>query len=276
MESVGCVEAWRDAPDQQALGEPVRLEDLTHPTWLVRRGHALEEISMAKSAPVLFDLDGVIIDNCRFEQRVTSFIISELASKRGWTLNQAETAWKASLSENRDAPRWHDYAFHCENLGLGNVWQTAHIASRRFLSPVPNIEKALAVASHCGGCWIASDATLWVIHFKLQAVGIDANTFVETFSLDRCGLSKTRDEYWLAVRDCLTPKTDFCVYVDNRLDLLAKASAIIERIRLIWLPTPDHPDSLGFVRQAARAALDKVDQVSPTTLADAVAAALYL
>lgn len=221
---------------------------------------------MTHPVPVIFDLDGVMVDNCHFERRVASLIVDELARQRDWSLERAESEWNACLERHRDNVRWHDYSFHCEKLGLGEIWKRAHIESRQLLSSFPQIQDVLKAVSMYGEPWIASDATSWVIRFKLETVGIAMHRFVEIFSLDRCGVAKKHDDYWLAVRDQLASRESVCVYIDNRLDLLAHASSILPHVRPIWLPTPDHPQSLGFANDLVRSSISGLRQASLETL----------
>ena len=84
---------------------------------------------------ILLDLDGVIVDSQAFEISVTAKIIAAIAAKRQLDEEAARQTWAGCLREAQSSPRWHDYAFHCSQLELGEVWKIpAHQESESLLS----------------------------------------------------------------------------------------------------------------------------------------------
>lgn len=219
---------------------------------------------------ILFDLDGVLVDNVDFEHAVTQGIIQEIARRKRISAVQAKNAWDAKLAEHRDHDRWHDYALHCEALGLPDLWRASHEGLRQLIRPMPRASEAIEVAMTRGSCWLASDATDWVVHFKLRAVGIDPGVFQERFTLDRCGVGKGAAQYWAQVRKCMENGNDHLIYVDNRADRLLVAARAIPAARLLQVTAPDHPLTLDLFRELAGAADARVLQVRSDDLPEAL------
>jgi phosphoglycolate phosphatase-like HAD superfamily hydrolase len=148
--------------------------------------------------PVLFDLDGIIVDNLNFEEEVTRRIIEILSQSREISIRDASILWNETLEKHRYHPRWHDYQFHCQALSLDDVWKEAHILSQGELCKCAKIDEAILSAKKFGPCWIVSDATDWVVEFKLKNLGLEKQ-FTEIFTVDRCANHKGSVGYWNTV-----------------------------------------------------------------------------
>ena len=105
---------------------------------------------MANAIPVLFDLDGVIVDNIAFENAVTRTIIRQLAAVRNIHESEAESLWKSTLESHRGHARWHDYSFHCDALDLGTAWKKSHTSCGHLLRKCPYADQAITVANDIG------------------------------------------------------------------------------------------------------------------------------
>jgi FMN phosphatase YigB (HAD superfamily) len=207
----------------------------------------MSEKGLWANGPVIFDLDGVIVDNVDFEMAVTEHLVSRLSRLTGRSLVEARKMWMDCLSHHRNHPRWHDYGFHCQQLGLGNAWMEAHLLCRSRLKLMPGIESSLSSARRLGARWIASDATDWVVQFKLSSLGLRQSEFAETFTVDRCHSHKGEPSYWCEVRRQLPGTSTSPIYIDNRLDRLHAAKTCFSACLCIWVDTSDHPISMGFV-----------------------------
>lgn len=197
--------------------------------------------------PVLFDLDGVVVDNVGFENDVTRSIIQRLAADRNLSYTAAAGVWNHTLELHRTHARWHDYSYHCEALDLGDFWREAHRSSAHLLKRCIGAVDAMAAARHIGPAWLVSDATEWVVRFKLAVVDIDPAAFSELFTVDRCSTNKGQPEYWRCVKQVMSGAGfTALVYVDNREDRLRVADEVFPAMVGICVDAEDHPVSLGF------------------------------
>jgi beta-phosphoglucomutase-like phosphatase (HAD superfamily) len=196
------------------------------------------EASVSNSLIVLFDLDGVIVENARFEELVTECLIQTLAQFRRFSIDQARKAWDETLEKNRTNPRWHDYSLHCESLNLGDAWIAAHKSSGESLCRFEAIQETLALCKQATATWITSDASRWVVEYKLNAVEISPSTFNEIFTVDRCGANKSDPHYWRQVRDCAAGAN--VVYIENRIDKIHAALKIMPECVGIWVNEAEH------------------------------------
>lgn len=211
---------------------------------------------------VIFDLDGVLVDNLEYEEAVTDQIIHEISLKRRLPLASAKDLWRVTLNQHRGHPRWHDYELHCAAIGLPDAWRLPHESLRQLIRPMANAKEALALANNLGVCWLASDATSWVVDLKLEAVGINPSLFEEIFTVDRCLASKGDQQYWEMVKGSMDSVASPAVYIDNRLDRLMAAAGVLPNCRMLHVATKDHPVSIGF--------LSKFIQLDSTVIREAM------
>lgn len=205
---------------------------------------------MAASAIVtIFDLDGVLVDNVAFEHAVTDCIVAELACRRKIRDDEARGVWHKQLEKSAGHARWFDYAFHCEALGLEEVYREAHWASGHTLNVCEGIEAAVELAKKHGECWIATDASGWVTAFKLQTLRIPAYLFSEIFDSTNCRAHKGMPEYWRAVHGMLSARQAHGILIDNRSDRLSAAQAVIKSLDCILVDAEDHIVTSKFRRK---------------------------
>ena len=197
----------------------------------------------------IFDLDGVLVDNVAYERAVTEDIVRTISVSQGITIEEALAKWTDALASNAQNPRWHDYGYHCAALGVPDAWRISHLAMRHLIRPMPKAAEAIEVGHRAGECWLASDATSWVVEFKLNVTGIGVQQFDEVFTLDRCGASKGFESFW----KCLVERIDDCntatIFIDNRLDRLVSALNVLPNCQLILVDAEDHPSSLRLFTQ---------------------------
>lgn len=195
--------------------------------------------------PILFDLDGVLVDNTAFERAVASLITERLATVKGLDFGSATRLWLDTLESHRSHPRWHDYGLHCAVLDLGDYWKQAHIQSRDLLRRFEGVDVALQLAQRAHECWIVSDALDWVVEFKLRAVDL-LEPFVEIFTVDRCGSNKRTANYWKVVEALIETKQGSTVFIDNRMDCIEAACDALARCTAVWVDGPDYAAEIGF------------------------------
>ncbi len=202
---------------------------------------------MTLHIPVLFDLDGVLVDNVDFERAVTSHIIQQLATERGIAEPDAEVIWKTTLEAHRHHARWHDYSYHCQSLNLGDFWRKAHRSSSHLLKKFSGTDDAIEAARKIGPVWLVSDATRWVVEFKLAISEIEQDYFSEIFTVDRCKTNKGEPDYWKVVKEKMLPERNAGpIYIDNREDRLRVARGVLPEMVGVCVDADDHPVSLGF------------------------------
>jgi FMN phosphatase YigB (HAD superfamily) len=195
---------------------------------------------MSDMPAVLLDCDGVIVDNIAFEQQVTRIIIDSYAGIAGLTLEKAEKRWQNELVTTKGNVRWYDYAFHCDNLGLdGNALsRRAHFEAAHLLSLVEGFQDTHHLLREYGvEIGIVSDATNWVVNFKLDKLGLHAIPFV--FGSNDATATKASATYW----DKLTARFEYLapsVLVDNRQINLIAAHSRLPGICLIQFEKDEH------------------------------------
>lgn len=194
---------------------------------------------------IIFDIDGILIDNIEFEDAVTTYIIRMLAHARDISLEDASCYWFETLEKHRDHREWHDYGLHCRSLGINDAWKQAHESCCSLLKRFAGIEDALQAARFAGRRWIASDASEWVANFKLNATGLTEH-FDKVISSSRWATNKGEKDYWYHVAELMTSPNTPVVFVENRYDRIASALSVLERCVCIWVQTPDHAKELGF------------------------------
>ncbi|SIO35426.1 FMN phosphatase YigB, HAD superfamily [Singulisphaera sp. GP187] len=194
----------------------------------------------------IFDLDGVLVESLDFERAVSDLIVQTIGIDRHLSRKEAERLWLSTLRTHRDHPRWHDYGLHCSALGLTDEWKSFHEQVRQLICPMPSVLESLQSSHYAGSCWLASDATQWVVEFKLRAAGINLTEFDEVFTLDRCLASKGHHEFWEKVKACVPNEETHLIYIDNRDDRLLTAAEVLPKCSLVKIIAEDHPTSLGL------------------------------
>lgn len=203
----------------------------------------------------IFDLDGVLIDNVAYEHAVTEDIIRKVGESQNVSFETAFAKWNKVLEEHRQCPRWHDYSLHCRSLGVPDAWQESHLAMRNLLRPMPQAIEALGIGHQIGACWLASDATRWVVEFKLSVTEISVEQFNEIFTLDSFGVNKGCDLYWNRVAERVEGDNTAIIFIDNRLDRLLSALKVLPNCNLILVDSEDHPMSLRIFDQPSYRAI---------------------
>lgn len=193
---------------------------------------------------VLLDMDGVLVDNIQFEQAVTSGIVARLADHQQIDTEQAHSVWVDQLRRDLDSPRWYDYDFHCQQLGIPHVAREIHQENARLLKLVPSADATLAYLNSDDQfkTWIASDAMRWVVEFKLKVVGLRAPD-LKILSSDVAQYSKSSAGYWANLGSHGIGESDL-IYIDNRADNLLTCLSALPDTRAIHFEFDEHVSAL--------------------------------
>jgi FMN phosphatase YigB (HAD superfamily) len=177
---------------------------------------------------LLIDLDGVLVDNVEFEERVLLKISEAIAVKQNITNNDAYNLLKTEISkpvEGRDRFR---YDYQCKKFDIDDsVWQNAHIECSNYLKKFDDTEMFLQEVASLKSydIIIISDTTRWVLNFKLNTLKIN-NFDISTFSQDEALSFKGEKKYWDKIFEIMKGKNLFysdIIYFENRLDRIENA-----------------------------------------------------
>lgn len=199
---------------------------------------------MSDTPVVLLNCNGVIVDNIAFDQRVTEIIVKTLAETAKLAPDEAGRRWQKELSITKGHPSWYDYAFHCDRLGLGgeNLSQRAHNEAAELLTLVTGASDTLHLLQQHGlAVGVVTDATSWVVNFKLTRLSIAPLSFV--FASTDAGATKASVAYW----EKLTRQYEFLkpqVLVDNREVNLHAAADSLPRLKLVQFEKQEHVTTL--------------------------------
>lgn len=200
----------------------------------------LERKAMTDAPVILMDCDGVLVDNLDFEQHVTKTIIATYADRESISIDAATTAWSAELSATRGSKYWYDYAFHAARLGLDGIKtaRDAHYAARDLLRLVNGADVTLGLLQEYGlQTCVVTDATRWVVDFKLSALGI--SEVLSIFSSTEAATTKATNEYWLKLAE-FYPSFDPKALIDNRRVNLSTAERLIGLPYLVQFDKEEH------------------------------------
>lgn len=201
---------------------------------------------MSPTPAVLLDCDGVIVDNLLFEQRVTDLIIEHLANKKGLSVFDAKAIWNRELRETKGDALWYDYVYHCNRLGLKGepLVRDAHEGARKLLIPVPGAQETLRLLKQQGfTVGVVTDATSWVVRFKLGALDLDQPSIV--LSSSEAGTTKATPAYWEKLSEILLVNSQPVSLVDNRQINLVAAHRTFPEISLVRFVMDEHITTLS-------------------------------
>jgi FMN phosphatase YigB (HAD superfamily) len=193
----------------------------------------------SRSKTILFDCDGVIVDNDAFERRVTKTLIGRLAVQLETTEARASAVWADELSATRGDWRWYDYAWHCQRLDIGGraVVEEAHQDAAHLLAEVQGASETIDSLERNGySVGIVTDATDWVVRFKLHHLGISAMR--PLFASSTMQSVKTSRVYWEKLSGSIdrVPRA----VVDNRIENLTLARNVYPGLQAIQFRRDEH------------------------------------
>jgi phosphoglycolate phosphatase-like HAD superfamily hydrolase len=212
---------------------------------------------MSDMPAALLDCDGVIVDNVAFEQQVTRTIIDAYASSVGSSFEEAEKHWHNELVATKGHPQWYDYAFHCDRLGLDGqtVSRNAHYKAVDLLSFVDGFQDTYLLLQEYGiEVGVVSDATNWVVKFKLENLHLNTIPFI--FGSNDAFATKASAGYWKQLSaqfEYPEPR----VLVDNRTINLSAAGSLLPEMCLVQFQMQEHVMTLPSKVAPESAATDE-------------------
>lgn len=214
---------------------------------------------------ILLDCDGVIVDNDAFERRVTKTLIGRLAVHLKTTEARASAVWADELSATRGDWRWYDYAWHCRRLEIGDreIVENAHRDSAHLLAEVKGASETITSLERNGYVvGIVTDATEWVVRFKLNHLGISASR--PLFASSMMESVKASRKYWdeLGGRD-IAPIPH--AIVDNRVENLVLARKVFPETQAIQFRRHEHVTRLPAQVAPLRDAFEDIDAIVSVT-----------
>jgi phosphoglycolate phosphatase-like HAD superfamily hydrolase len=195
---------------------------------------------MSDMPVVLLDCDGVIVDNVAFERRVTEIIIDAFAKSATLSIKEAKRLWQEELLATKGHSAWYDYSFHCDRLGLdgASLSRWAHRQAADLISFVQGAQETLGLLQEYGlEVGVVTDATNWVVDFKLSRLDLDSISFA--FTSTDAAATKASHAYW----DKLSKQYEYLdpwVLVDNRQINLHAAADALPNLSLIQFDKQEH------------------------------------
>jgi FMN phosphatase YigB (HAD superfamily) len=191
---------------------------------------------------VLIDIDGVLIDNIVFENKVTEFLISRLAENRQVEAKTAREYWERELNQTRDDPKWYDYDFHCNNLGLPSIAKDAHLHALPYVKVVHGAFNTWNYLTSRGACKIVvTDTREWIAKLKLKKASLD--NYEQIYSSAERVSTKDMEAYWFAIKHELPTRSE-TILVDNRISNIKVARRIIKPLKPIYFKFDEHVSTL--------------------------------
>ncbi len=192
-------------------------------------------------------MDGVLVENVEFELAVTEYIVGELAAGRRIAHSGAAALWREELLSTKGDPRWYDYDFHSERLGVRPIALEAHRLLKPLLSLVEGADETLCfLRDNNIETAIVSDAMSWVVRFKMEALNLSVPDLVLTS--ESAGAPKKDSAFWIDYKDRFGSGASV-LYVDNRYDNLAVADSVLGgHVALGWFAREEHVMTIaGFL-----------------------------
>ncbi len=167
---------------------------------------------------VVIDLDGVLINNIIFEEKVLNYIFRKISEKYKINLKEAkEIFWEAGKNL-KGKKGWHDWRVFCKKLKIGEIWKEAHLKNLRYLKLVKGSKEFLSSLKKDGHKLIlASDAIKPVMEIKIKYFNLQ-KFFDDIISQDETKCIKNEVRFFkFIMKKWKVPIENFIV-IDNRLD----------------------------------------------------------
>lgn len=192
-------------------------------------------------------MDGVLIDNRKFELAVHQQIIEAVAARSRDSADAARR-WEARLAAARRDFRWYDYELHAISLGVPGAAEAAHRRMRHLLKRIDGAEATVRTIVECGGHpVVVTDAAGWVSTLKLEATGL-ASQLSLRFTTTSQRAAKTEDRYWLQLRRSLAEMDLIpALYIDNRASRLSAFESVFGLVPAVLFDHPEHLEA-GLAR----------------------------
>jgi FMN phosphatase YigB (HAD superfamily) len=167
---------------------------------------------------IIVDLDGVLVDNILFEEKVLKYILLRISEKYSVTLRKAKKMFWDIGKKYEGKKEWHDWRIFCKELSLGNLWIDAHKKNFRFLKLIPSTKNFLSkLKRDKNKIILASDAIRPVLNMKINYFRLKKFFFL-TVSQDDTKTIKNNLKYFRYILRKVRGSVKDYIVLDNRID----------------------------------------------------------
>lgn len=187
---------------------------------------------------IVFDLDGVLVDNVAYEQKNLEYIADMLVEQEGVSYVEAQDKLDSYALKYRGKRQAHDWRVLCRELGLGNVWYDAHIANLRHLVLIEGADGLLAALKGKVTLALGTDAIDPVADIKLAYLGLK-KYFDKIYTQDTQDSFKGEPRYYEKIAQATGVQLSEMMYVGNRPE---RGIDTAQRLGMytVLVPHPEH------------------------------------
>ncbi|MEM5793744.1 MAG: HAD family hydrolase [Candidatus Aenigmatarchaeota archaeon] len=167
---------------------------------------------------VIIDLDGVLIDNLIFEEKVLEYFFKRISKKYKVSLKEAKKIFFKFAEKLEGTKEWHDWRIFSRELKLGKTWKEAHLKNLKYLKLIKGSKKfLLKLKKDEHKLILASDAIKPIIKMKIGYFELE-KFFDDIVSQDDTKCIKSDTKFFeFILKKWKEPKENFII-IDNRLD----------------------------------------------------------
>lgn len=187
---------------------------------------------------IIIDLDGVLVDNVKFERKVLKYFLEKIMQKYKVSEREAEEMfWKVG-KKSKGKKEWHDWRIYSKKLKLGDVWKKAHQKNLKYLKLIKGAKNFLFQLGKEGHKLIlATDAIRPVVILKLNYFKL-TKFFHLIFSQDDIGYIKNDEKYFKEIVKFVKASPENFVIIDNRLEGIRSAKRL--GMKSIYVKRKEH------------------------------------
>jgi FMN phosphatase YigB (HAD superfamily) len=164
---------------------------------------------------VIFDMDGILVDNVAYEEKNLEYIADILVEQEGISYVEAQDRLDAISLKYRGKREAHDWRVLTKELNLGNVWYDAHLANLKYLTVISGVEDLLKSLKGKVPMVIGSDAIRPVAEIKLSYGGIK-RYFDTIYTQDDVNSFKGEPSFYQRISEDQGIPLGSMMYVGNR------------------------------------------------------------
>ncbi len=165
---------------------------------------------------VLFDMDGVLVDNDAYEEENAKYILKQAAAEQKISIQEAQKKMLAYIEAHKGKKEWHDWRLFSRHFGSEKLWVEAHLINLKHLKLVDGARELLENLHSKYTLVVASDAIQEVVDIKLGYFGV-LHYFHHFFNQDSFKVIKNDVQYFNSILSELKLKPEEVVLVDDRL-----------------------------------------------------------
>jgi FMN phosphatase YigB (HAD superfamily) len=167
---------------------------------------------------VITDLDGVLVDNSIFEEKVLNYIFRKISKKYKTSLKEAKRIFWEAGKNFKGKKEWHDWRIYCKKLKIDKVWKEAHLRNLKYLKLIKGSKEFLSSLKKDGHKLIlASDAIKPVIKIKTEHFNLQ-KFFDDIISQDDTKCIKNDVKFLKFIMKKWKEPVEKFIVIDNRLD----------------------------------------------------------